>query len=1233
MSRKAYEIEFALNAKVGSNFGGSFSKAKEQISSIQKEIASLSRTQSDISAYQKQQVALEQTQDKLALLKQEYDNIQREIQETEGYSSSLENKLLNKEAQIQKTSAKVKEYSENLDKMGAELREAGVNTDNLTQESGELSNKISNLKSKQVEAGESAKKMGGATVDAFQEMQEALVAAGIIKAVKEMAEAFVDCSKASIEFESAVTGVFKTVDGTDEQLSEITEGIKEMSTQIPATTTEISGVAEAAGQLGIARQDVLDFTRVMIDLGESTNLTADEAASSFAKFANITGTAAENYSRLGSVVVDLGNNLATTEADIVAMSTRLASAGTLAGLTEAEIMALAAAMSSVGIEAEAGGTAMTQTLSKIEMAVASGGDSLEGFAKVAGMSALEFANAWENNAIGAVQSFIAGVGSLEDKGESAVLVLDELGLTGVRQSNMIKSLGLAAETLGQSIGIATNAWEENNALTIEAGKRYATTESQIAMLGNKFNNLKVAVGDVYAPSLREAIDLGGDMVEGITKFVKENPAAVKAIGALATGTATFTVALGGYIAVTKAAKVAQTALNAAMNANPYLLVTTAIIGATVALGTFVATLNDSSEELTASSKAQKDELDALKREYDTFSDAEKKTNSEALELRYEIEKLSAEYENNSQTVRELYEEHETLNKKLDESHNIFRNSLEAIDEEETSALSLINKLDELTSSSESLTSSQGEIQSIINSLNGSVEGLNLNYNDLIQNQEYAISGAKKAAKAYFDKKEYERADERYSQAVVDYENAVKVRDKLKKQYEETYEEYWKNTGWWWQNIPIAIDLMPESITGEADVDKAYAAYIEAEENVTQASNDMAAAKAIVNDYFYEEVDAVNNAAAAMQSLPASAEEVNAFFEKAATSLEELITAYDEAYEAAYSSLSGQYSLWDQAAQVSAVKTQTITDNIEDQTKYWQDYRENLETLTDKALEIEGLDAVIASFADGSEEAVNTVAGLVKATDEELEKFVKSWNELEVEKNTISELIADFQIDLEEGLENLQATTEQGIEELNLDTEAANAAKETFGAYVAEIDAQTVSAAIAVGKFKNAIDSALTGNSPTPTTPDIELPPINNSPLWIIPSWHTTSNGYATGTEHASPGLHWVGENGPELLDFAGGEKVMSAEESAAFKNNIQTVALLSPALMAMATYGERAVQSMTLIDKPRSSPVSISVTFQIDGNASSDTVSQLESFGTEFAERVLEVLDEAGIDTLRRSYN
>ena len=175
------------------------------------------------------------------------------------------------------------------------------------------------------------------------------------------------------------------------------------------------------------------------------------------------------------------NNFATTESDIVSMANRLAASGTLAGLTNQEILGLATAMSSVGIEAEAGGTAMTQTLAAIESAVAAGGEDLQKFATVAGESAQEFADKWKNHPIEAIQDFIRGLGKLDEKGESATMVLDDMQLSGVRQSNMLKSLALAADTMTGAVDLSNKAWSENTALTNEASTRYETTESKLRM--------------------------------------------------------------------------------------------------------------------------------------------------------------------------------------------------------------------------------------------------------------------------------------------------------------------------------------------------------------------------------------------------------------------------------------------------------------------------------------------------------------------------------------------------------------------------------------------------------------------------------------------------------------------------------------------------------------------------------------------------------------------------------
>lgn len=340
-------------------------------------------------------------------------------------------------------------------------------------------------------------------------------------------------TKAAVDFETAFAGVAKTVDATDEELAQISDDIRQMAKEIPATTTEIAAVAEAAGQLGIATEDVMSFTRVMIDLGNSTNLSADEAASSLAKFANITGMAAEDYDRLGSVIVALGNNFATTESDIVQMSTRLAAAGTVAGLSETEIMALSTAMSSVGIEAEAGGTAMAQTMTAIEKAVASGGDKVSEFARIAGMSADEFAQTWNDRPIDAITAFINGLGDLDEQGESATLVLDELGLSGVRQSNMLKSLAMASGVLTDAVEMSSEAWDENTALTNEAAKRYETMASRIQVMRNTLKDVGITLGNTLMPYVEKGVEKIRELADGFNNLDEKQQANIVKFAAMA----------------------------------------------------------------------------------------------------------------------------------------------------------------------------------------------------------------------------------------------------------------------------------------------------------------------------------------------------------------------------------------------------------------------------------------------------------------------------------------------------------------------------------------------------------------------------------------------------------------------------------------------------------------------------------------------------------------------------
>lgn len=335
--------------------------------------------------------------------------------------------------------------------------------------------------------------------------------------------------KAAIDYESAFAGVKKTVDGTPQQFAQLSTSIREMAKEMPSSAVEIAHVAEAAGQLGVPIGAIKDFSKTMINLGVSTNLSSEEAASSIAKIGNIMQVSGKDLgtwsAHFGSSLVDLGNHFSTTERDIVEMTNRLAAGGKLAGLTTPEILGLATAMSSVGIEAEAGGTAMNQTLTGIGKAVSGVGkgakEKLEVIAQTAGMTAEQFSTAWKQKPAEALQAFIKGLQRAHDEGKNMDGILDELGMSGIRQGNMLKSLASASDKMSEAVSRSNTAWKENNALTNEASKRYETTESQLKIFKNKLTDIAIEFGGPLLKALNSGLDAAKPWLQTLSDMAKK----------------------------------------------------------------------------------------------------------------------------------------------------------------------------------------------------------------------------------------------------------------------------------------------------------------------------------------------------------------------------------------------------------------------------------------------------------------------------------------------------------------------------------------------------------------------------------------------------------------------------------------------------------------------------------------------------------------------------------------
>lgn len=433
--------------------------------------------------YNQQSEVVENTRKKLekaieiyGLNSTEAENLENALLQTETAQQRIQNEIDKTNKQLEKQTDKTHENSKKWEESGKTLQKVGDKID-------KLGNKVSILSGL----------TGGLAVASL---------------------------KASIDFETSVTGVTKTVDGTEKQLADLRQGILDLSTQIPSSANEIAGVAENAGQLGIQTENILDFTKVMIDLGNSTNVVAEEASSSLAKFANVTKMSAKDYERLGSTIVALGNNYATTEADIISMGQNLASAGTQVGMSQSDIMALATALSSVGLEAQAGGTAFSKALVEMQLAVETHSKDLKNWANVAGMSTKEFSKLFKEDATSALEAFIKGLSKCGGESKSAIKVLDDMGITETRMRDALLRSANASDTFSSAIKLGSKAWEDNTALTEEAEKKYATTESQMKMLKNEITKTAIELGDQLAPSLRQIIKDAKPILNTISNMAK-----------------------------------------------------------------------------------------------------------------------------------------------------------------------------------------------------------------------------------------------------------------------------------------------------------------------------------------------------------------------------------------------------------------------------------------------------------------------------------------------------------------------------------------------------------------------------------------------------------------------------------------------------------------------------------------------------------------------------------------
>lgn len=424
------------------------------------------------------------------------------------------------------------------------------------------------------------------------------------------------------DYESAFAGVKKTTEATDEQFEQLYADLLRMSETKPVNFVEASGIAEMGGQLGVAANGLIEYTDAYVDLQESTNIHGEEGAKNFARFINVTGEDIANARRLGGVIVDLGNNFATTEDEILEMATRMGATADLAGFSATEIFAISTALSSVGINAEAGGSAAGKLMKKMQMAAEVGGTAqerlaslgyeyengldfvndlalmkkadmvgmanelgmttdalqelgnswlaLDQFSEVMGITGEEFLSGWKESAAQSMLGFFKGLSDLDpEAGNSILAQLAEMDITEIRLSNLVAAMSGHPELMQAALerAYAQYLLDPNmNALADEASKRYATQESQDEMRMNKLNNTMADFGQNLVDALQPALDMANNLLDAFnslsevdqSNLIKLLGAAVVAGPAIATIGTTIDAFTKGYKVIQKFAEKAPT---------------------------------------------------------------------------------------------------------------------------------------------------------------------------------------------------------------------------------------------------------------------------------------------------------------------------------------------------------------------------------------------------------------------------------------------------------------------------------------------------------------------------------------------------------------------------------------------------------------------------------------------------------------------------------------------------
>ncbi len=311
----------------------------------------------------------------------------------------------------------------------------------------------------------------------------------------------------AIKFESAFADVKKVVDASSEQFENMRRNIRRMSGEIPMSANNIAALFAAAGESGIATEDLQGFAEMASRVGIAFDITAEKAGSSLAKLKTQFGLTVAETGDLADVMNHLSNNMASKASEITDFMLRVGALGKIAGFTKEQVAGIGSAMIAAGAEPEVAATAM-QNVTKALTRGASAKKSQRDAAARLGLDLPQIAKQMQKDAPGALKKVLAAIAKAP-KDQQISIVSDFFGDEAKAFIPLLGNVKLLDDALASVSDRTKYAGSAMN----EYKQRASTTGNALELLGNKVSNIFWEVGDSMLPSIREGAQAISDVLD------------------------------------------------------------------------------------------------------------------------------------------------------------------------------------------------------------------------------------------------------------------------------------------------------------------------------------------------------------------------------------------------------------------------------------------------------------------------------------------------------------------------------------------------------------------------------------------------------------------------------------------------------------------------------------------------------------------------------------------------